>query len=593
MGFCTGCGHENSSDARFCAKCGAAVIQSDGEEEGTFSVGTLVGSGRYRIDKVLGVGGMGFVYKATDISLGRTVALKLLRKELTSHPTARRRMEQEARALARIEHQNVVQVRSIFEENGLLAMELEFIAGGDLGDRVEAGRVPCEEAVRLTRGILAGLQAIHDAGLVHRDVKPQNVLMTSSGVPKVTDLGVARDSEAVEKTRLGTQLGTPAYMAPEQIQGVDVDLRADIYASGIVLYELLTGQLPYEAQSDFDWAVAHVQQAPDMAALAGLCTDGIRAVIERSFAKTPEQRWQTASEMAGALEAAAASKGATAAPAGPPPQAQAQRRVVAPVAVPAQAIEKADESPPEGGQSKPVALIAAVAVSVLLLAVGAIWALTGGDTHQSTAEAAAGAHGGKPGSATAAVVVPKRREDPWCISARQLVGEWKVTSQVWRKETRGHYVASFEFSGDSSQCQLAMVVDRIGYTVKYGAMQSQPRSGRAEVQRPSQQSLGMMSSDLQLETAGKKLRVRFFFREQNGGLTGLWTYDRQSWKAGFYGPLRMTRGEGDFPRLDGIGEVSHAARCVPMYCEFAPSSLGVVTWGDCRPGFDACVSSSR
>ncbi len=591
MAFCTACGQDNSAEARFCAGCGAAVAPAQAPGDGTYAVGTVIGGGRYRIDSVLGVGGMGFVYKATDVSLGRVVALKLLRSELSNHPTARRRMEQEARALARIEHANVVQVRSIFEEEGLLAMELEYIPGGDLGDRIESGELTSAEAVRLTAGMLAGLQAIHDAGLIHRDIKPQNVLLTAGGVPKVTDLGVARDPEAKEKTRLGSQLGTPAYMAPEQIQAVAIDHRVDIYAAGIVLYELLSGQLPYDAQSDFDWAVAHVQQPPDLAVLDGRCPAPVKAVVARALAKDPGQRWQSAMEMAQALAAtlpdgSTTSGGHAAAPGSPPVEAPPS----APASGPVQTADDDDDLALPAAAPKSIGLIAAVVAGLSLVLIVGLWMLVGRSDSPTGADVDPG---GGVVDKTDDPPATKPTVDLWCQQAKRFDGPWRVTSQVWGKQTRGHYALRFAFSGDLSNCGLTAHVERIGYTVKRGPLRSQERAGQADVQRPAEGTLGMMVTNLQLESPGKKLRVRFFFRPQNGELTGLWMYDQHSWKAGFFGPLRITRGSAGFPDLEGVDGITHAARCVPMFCDFGPDGSGEVSWRRCGSSFQRCVASSR
>ncbi len=312
---CAACGNLNEQSRTHCFRCGqpvggasdslpsgSAVRQS--VEGTTLLPGTQLGQGRYEIDCLLGEGGMGAVYRATDVSLERTVALKLLHPELLGHSTARRRMVQEARILAGIEHPNVVQVRNVFEEGEVLAMELEFMPGGDLLGAIPAGGMGEKEAVELMTSVLSGLHAIHEAGLVHRDVKPENVLLNAESVPKVTDLGVAHDPSAREKTRGGAVLGTLEYMSPEQIQGKTVDRRADLYAAGIVLYRMLTGTLPFEASSDFDWQVAHVRDAPKLDALRSKASNELVAVVERALAKAPGERWQTAQEMAAGLEGA-------------------------------------------------------------------------------------------------------------------------------------------------------------------------------------------------------------------------------------------------------------------------------------------------
>ena len=296
---CSRCGEQNSDEFAYCGDCGSAI------GSGPFAIQSTINGGRYRIDKLIGQGGMGSVYRATDMRLRRDVALKVLHAELVAHPTARRRMTQEAEALARIEHPNVVRVIDVFDENQLLVMVLEFVIGGDLARMVQPGGLSEAQVVPLMIGVLAGLEAVHQAGLVHRDMKPGNVLLTDKGVPKITDLGVARDSKAKERTRLGAALGTPEYMSPEQIQGLVVDARCDIYSTGIVLYELLTGVKPYDATTDFDIQAAHVRDPPNLARLRGVVSEPVIGVIARALAKAPGQRWPSAHAMAAALASGA------------------------------------------------------------------------------------------------------------------------------------------------------------------------------------------------------------------------------------------------------------------------------------------------
>ncbi len=307
MPYCSTCHNLVADDTRFCGRCGQPVGAQASPTDEPSRVADLSGQmfsgGRYLLVKQLGVGGMGTVYLANDTRLKRDVALKVLHAELVTHPTARRRMTQEAEALARIEHPNVVRMLDVFDEGPMLVMVLEFVTGGDLEGKIMPGGMPEADAVQLMTGILAGLGAIHEAGLVHRDMKPGNVLVTGKGVPKITDLGIARDSQAKEKTRLGAALGTPEYMSPEQVQGLVVDARCDIYSSGIVLYEMLTGHKPYDATSEFDIAAAHVREPPNLAALEGKVSAGVIEVVATALAKAPGDRFGSAKEMAEELAA--------------------------------------------------------------------------------------------------------------------------------------------------------------------------------------------------------------------------------------------------------------------------------------------------
>ncbi len=289
---CPHCQHVNPPASAFCGTCGSRMEAAADQ---------TMADGRYRVTSVLGEGGMGIVFRAYDTRLDREVALKALHASLVAHPTARARMTTEAKALARIEHPNVVRVLDVFDEGPMLVMVLEFVPGGDLEAKIRPGGLREAEVAPLMVGILAGLEAIHDAGLVHRDMKPGNVLVSGKGVPKITDLGIARDGQAKEKTRVGATLGTPEYMSPEQVKGIAVDARSDIYACGIVLYELLTGHKPYDATSEFDIISAHVREPPNLAALEGKVSSGWIAVVRKALAKAPAERFGSAKEMADAL----------------------------------------------------------------------------------------------------------------------------------------------------------------------------------------------------------------------------------------------------------------------------------------------------
>jgi hypothetical protein len=296
---CPSCHQLYTPGDQFCGSCGARTTPAPG---GKLAAGSLILEGRFRIERLLGEGGMGAVYKATDVRLNRLCALKMLLPELTAHPSARRRMEQEARALARIEHANVVQVRNVFDHAGQLAIELEYMSGGELTQLIGTAGLSEAKALWLMSRILAGLQAIHDAGLVHRDLKAENVLLTADGVPKLTDLGVARDATAGEHTRVGAVLGTRETMAPEQIQGLGVDSRADLYSAGILLFQLLTGTLPLRGSTPMEWAHAHVHGKPELECLRGKASPAVQQIIARALAKAPHNRPQSAQAMKAELD---------------------------------------------------------------------------------------------------------------------------------------------------------------------------------------------------------------------------------------------------------------------------------------------------
>ena len=313
---CGVCGFENVASARFCGGCAMVVGEArthTGAHSGGVSVapglaggaasdrsGEVLGGGRYRLERLLGAGGMGAVYEAWDHRFELRVALKLLAPHLLGSPRVHERMLHEARAMARINHANVVRVFDVFEaESGELVLVLELVEGGDLGARVTAGGLPWPQVRGLMEGLLAGLSAIHGAGLVHRDIKPANVLLSGEGGAKVTDLGIAREVDGRLKTETGLALGTVGYMSPEQVRGQKVDSRSDIYSAGVVLFELVSGRLPFEAESDFDLQAAHVQAEPDWFALPEVT--GLKEVLSRALAKDPDARWPSAAALRAAL----------------------------------------------------------------------------------------------------------------------------------------------------------------------------------------------------------------------------------------------------------------------------------------------------
>ena len=230
------------------------------------TVSQSVLSGRYRLASKLGSGGMSTVYLAQDEVLDRPVAVKLLHREISEEADQLERFRREARAAARLSHPNLVSVIDAGEDEGRPYIVFEYVEGETLKRRIQhEGGLPVDEAVAYAIEIGRGLIAAHGRKLVHRDVKPQNVLIDPDGRAKVTDFGIARSLEAKGLTATGRVLGTTDYVSPEQAMGEDVDERSDVYSLGIVLYEMLTGDVPFHAETQVGVAMKHVNEPlPDV-----------------------------------------------------------------------------------------------------------------------------------------------------------------------------------------------------------------------------------------------------------------------------------------------------------------------------------------
>lgn len=273
-------------------------------QDGSELIGQVVGD-RYRIDVVVGAGGMATVYKAFDTTLERPVALKVMRREVTSEPDQLERFRREARAAAKLNHAHIVTVIDAGEENGRPYIVFEFIEGETLKQRIKSrGKLPVTEAVAYAIEIGSALMAAHAAGLVHRDVKPQNVLLDPHGHAKVADFGIARELEANDGlTKTGRVLGTTDYVSPEQAMGEDVTGQSDIYSLGIVLFEMLTGEPPFKGENHVAVAMKHVkEQLPDVQRLRPEVSSALAAVIEKMTAKEPIDRYLTAADAESDLE---------------------------------------------------------------------------------------------------------------------------------------------------------------------------------------------------------------------------------------------------------------------------------------------------
>jgi len=265
--------------------------------------------GKYIIKGELGRGGMGAVYLAEQPGLGREVAIKELILSAVADPTALKRFMQEAQVMARTSHPNLVQVHDLEQIGDANYIVLEFVRGKSLRDRINQGTLPMPQTFAVMHGVLQALDYAHKRAIVHRDMKPENVLMSEEGDVKVADFGIARltdDSGAGSTaTKTGTTVGTPQYMSPEQVASSKVDGRSDLYSAGIMFYELVVGQPPFtasEADGPFTLMAKHVQAPPKPPSVHRPGLDmGLEEVILKSLSKRPEERYQSGQEFDDAM----------------------------------------------------------------------------------------------------------------------------------------------------------------------------------------------------------------------------------------------------------------------------------------------------
>ncbi len=279
-------------------------------------IGTVL-SGRYRLEAKLGSGGMSTVYLARDTTLDRPVAVKVMHREMSEQADQLERFRQEARAVAKLSHPNVVSVIDAGEDGGYPYIVFEYVEGETLKARINRiGALDVQEALAYAIEIGRGLTVAHARRMVHRDIKPQNVLIDSEGRAKLTDFGISRQLEQDGMTATGRVLGTTDYVAPEQAMGHGADQRSDIYSLGVVLYEMFTGEVPFAADSQVGVAMKHVnEELPDVQAERPELSAASALVVERATAKDPAQRYADVGEMiddlSTALEVEAARAGST------------------------------------------------------------------------------------------------------------------------------------------------------------------------------------------------------------------------------------------------------------------------------------------
>jgi eukaryotic-like serine/threonine-protein kinase len=266
-------------------------------------IGTLIGD-RFRLEEKIGSGGMSSVYRAFDPTLERWVAIKLMHRDISSDPDQLERFRREARAVAQLNHPHVVTVIDAGEDEGAPYIVFEYVEGETLKDRIRRnGRLPVAEAVAYAIEIGRALECAHSHRLVHRDVKPQNVLIDPDGRAKVTDFGIARSLEVQGLTAPGRVLGTTDYVSPEQALGHDVTEQSDIYSLGIVLYEMLTGEVPFQADTQVAVAMKHVREPlPDAQRRRPEISAALAAIVERATAKETRNRYATVDDLVHDLE---------------------------------------------------------------------------------------------------------------------------------------------------------------------------------------------------------------------------------------------------------------------------------------------------
>jgi len=264
-------------------------------------VGRSLGS--YEVVRLLGVGGMAYVYEGRHRALGRRVAIKVARREFCeADGTFLERFEREARTAATLNHRHIVNVHDVGEEGGLHYFVMDYVEGEDLASKIRReGRIPLAQALEWARQVGEALDHAHSQGFIHRDVKPQNILIGTDGEAKVTDFGIARAAEGTRLSRSGATIGTAEYMSPEQAGGLPIDHRTDIYSLGVVVYEMLSGRVPFSGTNPVAVATQHLNVAPPP--LSGLVSlpEGVEWAVLRALAKDPRERYDNCAEFVRAL----------------------------------------------------------------------------------------------------------------------------------------------------------------------------------------------------------------------------------------------------------------------------------------------------
>ena len=270
---CPKCQHENPTDSTFCGKCGTQLLKT-AEAQPAFTEtletppeeitrGTQF-AGRYEIIEELGGGGMGRVYRVEDKKLKQEVALKLIKPEIAKDKKTVERFQNELKSARMISHKNVCRMFDMGESGEAHFITMEYVKGEDLRSMIRmTGQLGIGTAINVAKQICEGLSEAHHLGVIHRDLKSSNIMIDKAGRARITDFGIARSLKGKGITGAGVMIGTPEYMSPEQVEGKDTDQRSDIYSLGIILYEMLTGRVPFEGDTPFTVGVKHKSEAPE------------------------------------------------------------------------------------------------------------------------------------------------------------------------------------------------------------------------------------------------------------------------------------------------------------------------------------------